>query len=152
MSCEEYQDYLQESRLHVKEGSDGACLNKTDKELWINSGYYYFNDDLRICGKKCMGTMECTQKCVITRRGYSGACAHCFAKLVSCTSLDCFTECIAGGMECNRCVVKECNGAWKDCTGFSYGSEEPLEQVSSRRLFEVGFQAAGTAGVDSILV
>lgn len=77
-----------------------------------------YEDDMKSCGLRCLGTSGCVRDCMMEKEGYSKPCASCMGDVQGCTVFSCPLCAIQSKEECNACVYKNCQQVFQDCTGF----------------------------------
>jgi hypothetical protein len=102
--------------------SSGSCTSN-DFTLYKQSEFARLFVNLDYCGKKSLGQESKSRTCLRDRSSLSAACIDCQVALISCTVVNCPSECSDGGQSnpaCVSCVeTKGCNGAFRTCTGWS---------------------------------
>eukprot|EP01051_Picozoa_sp_SAG22_P003053 SAG22_NODE_143_length_17909_cov_34.254969_19_plen_257_part_00 len=96
---------------------DGECANDADAAIW-NTNQASFSADMATCCGGCLGGRACFVDCWQDLLGYSPACAGCWGDTCACSTVYCLVPCLIGNqIECDACVIENCNPTTEACTG-----------------------------------
>jgi hypothetical protein len=94
----------------------GACTNAADFAIVQAKDVKKIAED---CGKSNLGAEPGTKNCIKMGTSLSDGCVTCFDDIVVCVVKNCVDKCFAdpGSADCMACREKNCNPAFKTCSG-----------------------------------
>jgi hypothetical protein len=106
----------------VFEGTEEIVSQCTQDDISIFAQHLDsdYEDDMKSCGLKCLGTAGCVGKCMVEKEGYSEGCASCMGTIQACTVFFC-PVCASApdGDKCQACTLLNCGTAFTDCMGLN---------------------------------
>jgi hypothetical protein len=98
--------------------ASGACTNAEDTAIFST-----VNIDMIVesCVRTSFGAQPATSNCIQMMSGLSDGCTACFGDTVTCVTMNCLTQCIAGGASpgCVSCRMMNCDPAFAVCSGLA---------------------------------
>lgn len=96
--------------------ASGACTNTADTTALMSVD---INAIVMTCVTRTFGAQPATSECIGMMSGLSAGCTACFGETVTCVTMNCLTQCIAGGGSpgCVSCRMMNCDPAFAVCSG-----------------------------------
>ena len=98
--------------------SSGACTNMADTTALASVDIGMI---IQTCIGRTFGMQPATSECIGMMSGLSTGCTGCFGDTVTCVTMNCLTQCLAGGSSpgCVSCRMMNCDPAFAVCSGLA---------------------------------
>ena len=98
--------------------ASGACTNMADTTALMSVEIGMI---IQTCIGRTFGMQPATSECIGMMSGLSTGCTACFGDTVTCVTMNCLTQCLAGGSSpgCVSCRMMNCDPAFAVCSGLA---------------------------------
>jgi hypothetical protein len=98
--------------------ASGACTNEADTTTLMSIDIGAIVEG---CVRTTFGAQPATSNCIGMMSGLSAGCTACFGETVTCVTMSCLTQCLAGGSSpgCVSCRMMNCDPAFAVCSGLT---------------------------------
>jgi len=98
--------------------ASGACTNMADTTTLMSID---IGAIVETCVRSSFGAQPATSNCIGMMSGLSEGCTACFGDTVTCVTMSCLTQCLAGGSSpgCVSCRMMNCDPAFAVCSGLA---------------------------------